>query len=206
MNIDYYDGVIHFNYSNQKQVAMAFCRIQEFYESDKDDLRGNVFTFEQFIDYYTDDTGKFDYFSSWGGYNVPGHVVDEFFDRFKDLTERELEIQKAVNQLNRDRYYIIGTSVDRSDAIEHELVHAHYYLNNTYHHAVNTLIDSMDYDLRKKMMTCLKNMGYTDDVIEDEINAYLATSTMKYLKDKVKLNVKKSQVEPFRELSKTVLG
>ena len=60
-------------------------------------------------------------------------------------------------------------------------------------------------DLRKKLTAGLKEKGYTNSVIVDEINAYMATSGTKYLKTEFDLEVTRKDIKPFVDLAKTVL-
>ena len=200
----YNNNIVHLIFPNQKELTMTMCRLQEFYESDNVKLRSRIFTFEQFIDQYTHKDGCFDYFSFWGGFNIPGHVVEDFFDVF-ELTNRELEVRKATKKYSRKPYYLIGTLIKDVETTKHELLHAYYYLDTVYKQQVDVLVRSMDKDLKKSITVALKNIGYANHVIIDEINAYMASSTHKYLKNDLDLDLTKADMKPFVDLSKTVL-
>ena len=61
---------------------MSFVRMQEFYESPK--FKGKYFTLEQYMDYWSKEFGKgsFTYPSVWDGFNIPGKVLSDWWDRF----------------------------------------------------------------------------------------------------------------------------
>jgi hypothetical protein len=192
-------------FPNQKELTLTLCRAQEFYESGNIRLRNRIFTFEQFIDQYTHKDGCFDYFTSWGGFNLPCHILEDFFDTF-DLTNRELQVRTITKKYRRKLYYVIGTLAKDKETLKHELLHAHYYLNPAYKQQVDVLVRSMRKDLKTQLTSALRNMGYANHVITDEINAYMASSTYKYLKDEMDLELTKADMKPFVELSKTVIA
>ena len=70
---------------------------------------------------------------------------------------------------------------------------------------VDVLVRSMDKGLRAEITEVLKNMGYANHVIIDEINAYMASSKYKYLKEELDLNVTRADMKPFVDLKKTIM-
>ncbi len=183
---------------------MTLSRPQEFYESDNIKLRNRIFTYEQFIDQYTHKDGSFDYFMNWGGFNLPCHVLEDFFDTF-ELTFREAKIREVTKKLKRKPYYLIGTIAGDDETLKHELIHAYYYLNPAYKQQVDVLVRSMRKDLKTQLTFALKNMGYANHVITDEINAYMASSKLKYLKNELDLELTRADIKPFVDLAETVL-
>jgi hypothetical protein len=63
----------------------------------------------------------------------------------------------------------------------------------------------MSKTLRVELTTALKTMGYANHVITDEINAYMASSKYKYLKEELELDVTRADMKPFVELMKTIM-
>jgi hypothetical protein len=191
-------------FPNQKELTMTLSRPQEFYESNNSKLRNRIFTYEQFIDHHTQKDGCFDYFSFWGGFNIPGHILEDFFDVF-ELTQREAAVRKITKRYKRKPYYLIGTLAKDDETMVHELLHAHYYLDPVYKQQVDVLVRSMSKTLRVELTTALKTMGYANHVITDEINAYMASSKYKYLKEELELDVTRADMKPFVELMKTIM-
>lgn len=175
-------GVIHFIASTQYEISAAFMRLQEFYESPYG-VRGKVFSIEEYMDIYAEKNGKFSYLTDWSGFNVPGNVVDKFFDLFDDLLDKEIDLwnqiieetQKEGGMLN-GKYYVIGTY--SADCIDHEHCHALWYLYTKFRKQSKAVIAKLPSALRKATNKHLTDAGYCKGVLEDETNAYLSTSTM----------------------------
>lgn len=200
----YGDNIIHLQFSSQKELTMTMCRPQEFYECNSDKLRNKIFTFEQFVDHYTDKDGVFSYFDFWTGFNIPGPVLEDFFELF-DLTVREKQLRKVTKRFKNKLYYVISTKKTDHRTLEHELIHAHYYLNPAYKQEVDVLIRHMDKDIKKNLIIELKDWGYSQHVMNDEINAYLATSSHKYLVEELNIDIRKQDMKPFINLARKIL-
>ena len=164
-------------------------RIQEFYESPFKKIRAHVFTLEEYMDEYARVTGNFTYTTDWGGFNVPDRVFRAFFDQF-DLLEKEKHLKSFFKaELKSDEpFYVIGhyeaKEVTEDDCIEstlgHEIAHGKFYLDPSYKKQALQLVK--DLEKKDKVAAALIEMGYTKAVVNDEIQAYLATSNPAYLK------------------------
>jgi len=141
-------GVIHIRAENQELLTRLFVRLQEFYESPVGSIRGHHFTLPELERVYVPrhekdrGTGKFTYYTDWHGYNVPGTVIDNFFAMFSDLTDGEKWLREVTR--GYDSYYLIGShdgGDPNEDALDHELVHATYYLDDSYRAVVHRQID-----------------------------------------------------------------
>ena len=181
-------AVVHFRTDNQRELCETFMRPQEFYESPYPEIRGQHFRVSEFMTRYAmDHGGKFTYFEDWHGFNIPGDVVLDFFKKFDawDRTTGENIIFEATKSL--DKFYLIGThSGGEDDALDHELVHASYYLDDEYRHHANVLIGHwLTQPHAKKLIEYLKSRGYGDSTMTDEINAYLATTDEAYWKEEL---------------------
>ena len=197
-------NIVLLTFPTQKELILTMCRPQEFYEAATSKLRNNKFTYEEVIDFYMDTEGNLDYFNMWTGFNLPGHVMDEFFNRF-DLTKREAKLKSAVRKVAKGDYYVIAVKAGDDATLDHELVHAHFYLNADYKKKATSLVNGLPKNILKKITVQLKTMGYTSAVIKDEINAYLSTSKISWLNNDLELNLKKETIKPFIALAKTVL-
>jgi len=200
----YNNNIISLTFKSQKELTLTLCRAQEYYECNSNKLRGKVFTFEEFIDHYTDVNGYLTYFSYWSGFNLPGYVLEEFFNQFT-LTKREEKIREITENFKNKQYYLIASKNSDYETLRHELIHAHYYLNPVYRQEANVLVKHMRSELRKDLSTKLKKLGYTQSVLIDEINAYMSTSGTKYLRNDLDLKISKGDVKPFEQLAKLVL-
>jgi len=197
-------NILYFTFSKQKEMTLTLARPQEYYECDNIKLRGKVFAFEELLDCYTDEDGTVDYFGKVYGFNMPGHVLEDFFSKFS-LSRRESKLFKATSRFRKIPYYLIATKEGDDETLDHELVHAHYYLNTAYRQQANMLVKSMRKGLHKQIIKSLKKKKYSDSVITDEINAFMSTSDLKYLRNDLELKVNKKDIIPFVELANSVL-
>jgi hypothetical protein len=175
--------VYHFQMPSQYWLTSTFLRFQEFYESPK--FRGQGFTLDEFQDWYvtTRANGEFSYYIDWGGFNFPSYVVDRFTpSRFGPFTRKEVWLLDQLQDVP-DKFYVIGTYLNpkRAGLIQHEVVHGLFYLYEDYAQAVNEVVQGHDFEEFKQ---ALRDMGYCEEVLVDEINAYLTTGLVKALRGK----------------------
>lgn len=168
--------------------AMLFCRVQEFYESPNPQFRGKNFNIWDYIEWYSrEHRDVFTYTFDWGGFNIP---LKTAWDCYEKLEEYESPYDKTMDNIIRSiemimfnkkntrnwNAYIIGADSTESDTFDHEICHGLYTTNKEYKQLVDEItltIPTKDY---MKFKTNLIKMGYTDSVIDDEIQAYLSTN------------------------------
>ena len=191
---------------NMKELARMFVRLQEFYESPFPQIRGKHFTLKKFKSIYSKDKdGVFTYYDDWAGFNVPGHIVIEFFQRFKDLSPRERQLKKWLGEAfqSSDKFYLIGYPRRSADSImEHEFAHALFYTNPEYRKQMLQCGRQLPRNIRRIVFSKLKSMGYNADVQYDELQAYLATSKMSHLKYWFGEKITAKHSRPFKKLFK----
>ena len=196
-------------FDTQKELALSFCRVEEFYEGNPR-VNGKYLTLEQFIDEFTTPDGKLNYFNYWTGFNIPGYSFKSWFGQMAgELTKWESALGQAVaEKLDMQKpFYVIGGVKGDMEVIDHEIAHALYYMNEEY----KSLMDTANYQFYKelrseysKMVKALKKMGYGDNVIKDEVQAYMSTSGKKELVEKFGLDF--SKIQGFRKLYRKVLS
>jgi len=186
-------GIYHIKFPSQYELTSTFMRLQEFYESSFEEIRNQYFTVEQYMDRYAQEFGNFTYFSDWNGFNVPGDVIGRFFRKFSNiksrhtyqyLTIKEKRLLKLVLSLIQSdtNFYLIATHDDQS--LQHEIAHGFWYLNDKYQKAMMKLVSK--YEHANEFKALLQKEGYGDNVLDDEIHAYLVDSPKSYLKKKFK--------------------
>lgn len=179
MKVDYYKGgIIHLRFASQDEVTRAMVRLQEFYESPIEAIRGKFFTHEAFEFWYGQGkTLAETYYKEWNGFNIPGHAVHRFFVEFgfDRLTEVEKEIFGLTVGGPFNDFYLIATWND--ETVRHEIAHGLYYLNDDYHSAVQRLLQAAPACVLGKIAILLLKWGYDKSVLPDEFNAYLSTET-----------------------------
>lgn len=177
-------GVLHFKAKTQYEVSAAFMRLQEFYESPYG-VRGKFFTLESYMDTYAQkNDNKFSYLTDWAGFNVPGNVVDKFFNLFDgDLLDKEIDLWNQIIETtekedgtHNGKYYVIGTY--SADCIDHEHCHALWYLYPSFRKQSTKLVKKLTAAHRKAIEKYLIDSGYHKSVFMDETNAYMSTSVM----------------------------
>ena len=170
------------------ELSATFMRLQEFFESPFETIRNQYFSREYFEDLYAAKYGNFTYYQDWAGFNVPGDIINDFFEIFKyNLSFKEINLFLNIKQFRNsfENIYLVGVTKKHrnKNRFLHELCHAIYYLNKKYKDKSDKLIKNMPKELYLQLITILKNWGYTKEVLDDEINAYLSTSDNKYLQD-----------------------
>jgi hypothetical protein len=167
-------GVVHLHFETQDALCRVFVRLQEFYESPYDEIRGHYFSHDKFIARYAETHGyPFSYYSDWHGFNLPAKAVYDFAKLFaNDITAEEFDIVAAV-KLHAGKY-LIATHQELD--IDHELAHALFYLDVDYLDKVDTLLDALDVNTDLALREWLIKEGYTKSVLRDEYNAFLSTN------------------------------
>lgn len=185
MTIDYKlteveDRVFHCVIKNTYDLAMTFCRLQEFYESPFDEIRGKNFKFLDFMKIYIEKRNEnfFTYPVDWAGFNIPSDIIIKYLETpFADLNHYDdviLEIHNSIE--NHDEpYYLIGSDGENNITLKHEICHAFYFLNKKYRKKVNLILKEIPQSSYNKIKMVLKSLGYDKKFVKDEINAYLAT-------------------------------
>jgi hypothetical protein len=168
--------------------AMLFCRVQEFYESPNPQFRGKNFSIWDYIEWYSREHGDvFTYTFDWGGFNIPLKTAWDCYEKLREDESpydevmesiiRTIELKMFYKKNTRNwNAYIIGTDSTESDTFEHEVCHGLYATNKDY----KKLVDEVTLTISTKDYQTFRNnlieMGYTDKVIDDEIQAYLTTN------------------------------
>ena len=158
--------------------AMLFCRYQEFYESPNPKFRGKDFSIWDYMKWYSSNRKGFSYADDWSGFNIPYDVLEKCIDaQFSTETPYDdvmYYIYVEIAKLKKDgKAYIIGAGDMLGDTFQHEVCHGLWYTNPKYKKAAKMVLDTIepnDYVIFRKN---LLDMGYTDKVIDDEIQAYL---------------------------------
>lgn len=203
-------GVFLFQFKTQSELTRTFLRFQEHYESPE--FRGKVFGLAEFKAWYrtTRKHGRFSYYSDWGGFNFPSHIVEPFVEgRFKNLTAREKRVLQLLKPHKGQKYYVVGGFGDLKDerrlnntlsTLHHEVGHALFYSDASYRKQVERILKNSHAATLRKMRKHLLEMGYHDAVIRDEIHAYFLSGWVGFVRDGViKLNA--ANRETIRKLS-----
>jgi hypothetical protein len=171
---------------------MLFCRVQEFYESPNPKFRGKNFNIWDYIEWYSrQKRGAFTYAFDWGGFNIPLEVAwncyegkngvrimpegyKSPYDNIMTDIISDIQIRMFDKSKQRDLHaYIIGAADTKGWTFKHEVCHGLYYINKKYRELVDEVTQTIPLKDYIKFKQNLIKMGYTEDVIDDEIQAYL---------------------------------
>ena len=158
---------------NRQNLAETFMRFQEYYESPV--FSGRYFSVHEFAAWYTSKYGAFSYARDWSGFNIPSWVMEPFKNgSFGELTEKEQKLLSFFKNKEGNFYIIGATPQDEwfKDTVKHEYVHGAFFTSPSYKSDVISTINEKNPEAVKK---ALREMGYGEDVLTDEANAYLLT-------------------------------
>lgn len=180
-------------FPTRKEMNLTCFRMSEFSEG-YEELR-QYYTPDVFIDKWSDEDGKITYWEYWQGHNITKKKIIEFSDVFSHgyyttslfgkqpdlvqirdinlhLSKREIEVIFLLHQIDIDGYVIF---IEEGDLItlRHELSHSYYFLYDTYKQRANAILNTLGDDISNRIKKGLIDMKYSEDVLQDEMQAYL---------------------------------
>jgi len=189
--------------------SRVFLRYQEFYESGSESFRGQGFKWKDFINYYKEKTKSeiFTYHDDWSGYNIPCDSIESCMKLIPDLNFFDLIMYCIVDTIKElvgsDKFYLIGIDQSTGDdphLIYHEMAHALWFSDPSYKEKMSTLIRKMDSNIREKMLKKISDSGYGDNVLYDELQAYMATGLVGNMN---RVKGVKQEIEKFKSFFDT---
>ena len=161
---------------NNYDRAMLFCRIQEYYESQNKKFKNKKFSFWDYHEWYSKkNKNSFSYPADWSGFNFPLEIALKCQKINKPETPYDILMNKTLNKIKKKNSYIIGVKSLNCLTYKHELCHGFYYTNPDYKEKMQETTKNLDKDSYKNLKFNLLKLGYHNSVIDDEIQAYLAT-------------------------------
>jgi len=169
---------------DDKLRARVFLRYQEFYESDSDTFRGKGFKWRDYIEFYKDKTKKdyFSYYEDFAGYNIPCDTIEACIKKIPDLNIYDMIMFSVVDTIRSivgsDNFYLIG--IDQNDGedeslIHHEFAHGLWFSDPIYKTKMSKAIEDIPSNTRQSIYKKIGELGYGENVYDDELQAYLAT-------------------------------
>jgi hypothetical protein len=179
--------------NDKYNLAMLFCRVQEFYESPNKKIRNNKFSIWHYYEWYSKvNSGCFSYPKDWSGFNLPISVALNCYKINKIETPYDDLFVNILNKTNSKNGYIIGVDKIGTKTYLHELCHGLYYVNKKYKKEMDDITNSLSKKDREKLKNNLIAKGYCLNVVDDEIQAYMATESnsflVKGLRNKLKIH------------------
>ena len=187
-----YPGIYFCKINDTYDLALTFCRAQEFYESPIKEIRGKKFTLVELMARYAKkNQGSFSYPLDWAGFNIPGPVIDNLYkngvsdENIYDKVIIDIH-NKVIKDVGSTHYYLIGSNSDKC-TILHECCHALFFLDKEYRESTKAILKKLHASVRRKAVSVLYELGYDKSVIDDELQAYFTTE-FHSLKSKQKFN------------------
>ena len=166
------DLLLVLEFNSKVEMNRVMWRVTEFCEGPSS-LMGRKFHFDDFIDEYIEFDGVLGYFSFWEGHNFPKHKLIKFMYAFSgDLTTREKNLLNVSNLIEDDGYIIAYVKGDDM-TFKHEMAHALFFNNLDYATECINALKNIPKDVFEKYRNALKDLNYNDEVIDDEMQAYL---------------------------------
>lgn len=200
-----YPNIFAIVIKDDKLRARVFMRYQEFYESDSETFRGKGFKWTQFVDYYKNKTNKdiLSYHKDWSGFNIPCDSIESCISLIPDINFYDLImfsiIENIKKKVGNNKFYLIGidqTDGENLDLIYHELAHGLWFGNKKYNMEQSNNINNLPEEFVENISDKIKRMGYGENVVDDEIQAYLSTGVDTNM-NRIK-GIKKAQI-PFKK-------
>ncbi len=192
------DRIYLLEFENQHDIASTFLRFEERYESPR--FRGKIFTLKEFKRWYSRDKKRFTYYNDWNAFNIPSYVLEPFFEgKFNPLSNKEKQFLSLFDKNEKD-YYIIGVykNTDKSH-LNHEIAHGLFYTIPEYRKKVLQLLKK--YDLKEITKELKSKDGYHDEVIDDELHAWILVLSNELI-TKVPKELKEKLIKLFNEYYK----
>lgn len=182
------DSIYCAKFDNRFYQTATFCRLAEYYESPSDSFRGKYFLPEDFQRWYTEThDGGYTYPEDWGGHNIPSHVIRAFLRDYPlyTLTQDELELFVCLHKAlrHKDKFYLISVDVNLPSAFEHEMAHGYFYLYPSYEAKQRANLAAMPGKIYRQLQKIVLSWGYCENVVDDEIQAYLSTGLEGEMRD-----------------------
>jgi hypothetical protein len=189
---------------SQYEVTSTMLRAQECYESPGKDFQDKVFSLEDFMDWYAQTYGNFTYYRDWSGFNLPISYIKKL-SKFKNKTKKEKALLESVKDIRKG--YLIAIYKQDPEKLEtfyHEFSHNLFNLNKEYTflstvHVYNHLTKK----ILERVYKSLKNNGYCDKVLMDEIVAFSINQVGMKRKHFTEFTTKKDKKQMI-VLSKTI--
>lgn len=178
------NNIFLLQFESRYDLALHFVRAQEYYESPNPKFRGQIFDIWDYMEWYSKGhNNNFTYATDWEGFNVPGKVLCELYEKtitLPGLNKYDYFMKNVCDfiakQLNGDNFYLIGATFDENSeaVIKHEIAHALWALSKKYREEQTENIKQSNQKTINKLKNNIMELGYTEDVLDDEVQAFLS--------------------------------
>jgi hypothetical protein len=189
-------------FESREELWKTFVRYQEYYESPK--FHNKLFTLNEFRAWYSKEfgNGEFTYGNDWAGFNIPSFVIEEC-QHASDLNIYDYIMFGIYADITKDEkkdFYLLGVCDESTDEdLPHEIAHGLFHTSEEYKNSVVDLVDQMPEREYEKIRNYLIKIGYGNNVLIDELQAYMSTGIAE------NMNFPRSLHEPFIKLYKETI-
>ena len=162
-------------FDTQYEMNMTCMRFTESIECDN--FKNSVFTIDEFINWYTlngRNPGNFTYYTDWNGHNFSKDKLTKFYQgQFNPLQKYEKDFLSLCLDVESNGY-IISIHKEHKNiprVIAHEVAHS-LFRNIEYSQKVIKIINEYP-ELAEHSKQYVSKLGYSNDIIIDEQQAYL---------------------------------
>lgn len=201
------DRTFSAEFTDQFDLAMTFWRCQEFYESPNPSFRGKSFTLLSFMKWYceTQGEGGFSYPYDWSGFNLPSRAITACFRKGIPDPSKYDGAMREIYRFCRSRtpiFYLIGVMAGDEKTVRHELAHARWALNTEYRREMKHCLSQLPARTIAALTNGVMKMGYAKAVVQDEVQAYLATGVANELSA---ISIPEKNTKMFKDVYKRYL-
>lgn len=165
------DRALLIEFPSRKEMNLTCFRMSEFSEG-LPELR-KFYTPDVFIDMLSTDKGNLKYFSYWEGHNISKNSIIHFATVFSgNLSKREDAIMREINKIDPNGYVIFAEEGDET-TIKHEKAHLYYYEHSEYKIKADLITSEITGHVISEIKKGLTKEGYTEQVLFDEVQAYM---------------------------------
>lgn len=186
-------------------LGMIFWRAQESFDGAwSDQNHGKTPTLVEYMEWYAkrSESSAFSYPIEWAGYNVPGDMLTKVYSKEIPDENKYDKLLKGVVQtieacVGGDDYCIVGSLCSDISTLKHELAHAFWEMDKDYKESQKCFINKLDEKTYKKLSVNLQNIGYSNGVIPDEIQAYCSVDGAEPIGEGLTKKTKRDICVPF---------
>lgn len=195
-----YNGIYLLEFNSHIDLVSHFMRFQEIYESQNPNFNHKPFELIDFIKWYTEtnsDSYNFSYYSDWAGFNIPLNIITDFYDKISDKNSHDHFMKSIAEYIEKDcniPAYLIGAQSGNNTTMRHEVAHGLFYTDHEYKDAMLKIISTINKDKINDMYEILTGLGYSESVLDDEVQAFAATG----LYGTMKRSFKKKETDLFK--------
>lgn len=177
------DKILWIAYDDKYAMCMTWLRASEFHESPEEQFKLGKFKILDYIDWYAHNKGKgvFTYPTDWEGFNIGSEWLTKLYVEQKQLIPDWSDYDDSVEAIMRyanavcgEEWALCATMYNRQRTLKHEIAHALWATEPSYQEAQLQVIESSPQDVIVQLRNNLSAMGYGEDVLDDEVHAYLA--------------------------------